>query len=107
MSLRKSRRGSNSFWIPLKATFKASGLTVDAETANLKVAIWLREVANVRMHSGLKERPEDRWLIERDHLTPYAGTVVDWAPRLSHPLPPPHESLQHPLSDYDALVVER
>ncbi len=97
----------DSFWIPLKATFKASGLLVDAETANLKVAVWLREVANVRRHAELNERPEDRWLDERDHLTPYTGTVVDWAPRLSHPVPPPHESLQHPLSNYDALVVER
>ena len=97
----------DSFWIPLKATFKASGLTVDAETANLKVAVWLREVANVRMHGGLKERPVDRWHDEREHFTRYAGTVVDWAPRVTHPVPPPHESLQHPLSDYDALVVER
>jgi len=97
----------DSFWIPLKATFKAVGLTVDAETANLKVAIWLREVANVRVHGELKERPVDRWLDEREYLAPYAGTVVDWAPRVTHPVPTPVESLQHPLSDYDALVIER
>lgn len=96
----------SSFWIPLKARFAASGLTVDAETANLEVARWLREVANVRVHGELKERPCDRLQDEREHLTPYQGTLV----RLSTPnipIPTPIESLQHPLSIYDALVVER
>ena len=96
----------SSFWIPLKARFSASGLTVDAETANLEVARWLKDVANVRVHGELKERPYDRFLDEREHLTPYQGTLV----RLSTPttpVPTPIESLQHPLSTYDALVVER
>lgn len=96
----------NSFWIPLKARFAASGLTVDAETANVEVARWLADVANARVHGELKERPVDRWQEERPHLLPYHG-VVNLAPRPGRRVPMPIESLQHPLSTYDALVVER
>lgn len=94
----------NSFWIPLRSKFDASGLTVDAQTANFEVTRWLRDVANVREHGELKQRPCDRF--EHEALKPYEGTLV----RLSTPktaVPPPIESLQHPLSIYDALVVER
>lgn len=96
----------SSFWIPLKARFAASGLTVDAETANVKVARWLAEVANVRVHGELKQRPVDRWQDERPHLLPYHG-VVNLAPRSVQQVPMPIESLQHSLSTYDALVLER
>lgn len=65
----------------------------------------LREIANVRTHAGLNARPPDRWQDEHDHLTPDAGTVVDRAPRATHPVPSPVESLQNPLSAYDALLV--
>ena len=96
----------SSFWVPLKARFAASGLTVDAETANVEVARWLADVANTRVHGELKERPVDRWQAERPHLLPYHG-VVNLAPRPGRRVPAPIESLQHPLSTYDALVVER
>jgi transposase len=95
-----------SFWVPLTARFKASGLAVDAESANLEVTRWLRDVANVRQHGDLKERPVDRLLRERDHLQPYAGTVFE-LPAAHRPVPVPYESLQHPLSTYDALVAAR
>lgn len=96
----------SSFWVPLKSRFAASGLMVDAETANLEVGRWLRDVANVRVHGDLKERPVDRWQDERPYLQPYHG-VVNLAPRASRRVPMPVESLQHPLSVYDALVVPR
>jgi transposase len=96
----------NSFWVPLKARFNASGLLVDAESANIAVARWLREVANVRVHGDLKERPVDRFRLEQDHLLPYGGIVVALG-LISRSTPTPIESLQHPLSTYDALVVER
>ncbi|MFM8356514.1 MAG: IS21 family transposase [Gammaproteobacteria bacterium] len=95
-----------SFWVPLQARFKASGLLVDAESANFEVTRWLREVANVRRHGDLKERPVDRLLRERDHLQAYAGTVVD-LPAAHRHVSTPYESLQHPLSTYDALVAAR
>lgn len=94
----------HSFWVPLKARFKASGLTVDAETANLEVARWLRDVANVRVHSELKERPLDRLHFERDQLLAYEAPVLN-LPRRVGSVPTPIESLQHPLSTYDALVT--
>ena len=94
----------SSFWVPLRARFKASGLVVDAETANFEVTRWLRDVANVRIHSELKQRPIDRFDVERAHLAPYEGTVVNLN-ALSRSVPTPIESLQHPLSSYDALVV--
>jgi len=96
----------SSFWIPLKARFNASGLMVDAETANLEVAKWLRTIANVRDHGELGERPGDRFEFERPYLLPYPGTVINLE-ALSRSVPTPIESLQHPLSSYDALVVEQ
>ena len=96
----------HSFWIPLRSRFAASGLIVDADTANREATIWLREVANVRVHGDLKERPIDRWQRERAHLLPYHG-VVNLAPRPTRRVPIPTESLQHPLATYDALVIER
>jgi transposase len=95
-----------SFWIPLKARFNASGLRVDRETANLEVTRWLREVANRRVHGDLNERPCDRLQSEREYLQPYQGTVVNLN-ALSRAVPIPIESIQHPLSSYDALVVQR
>jgi transposase len=96
----------SSFWIPLKTRFQASGLLVDAETANVEVARWLQDVANVRVHGELKERPVDRWQTERPYLQPYQG-VVNLTPKPNRQVPMPVESLQHPLSVYDALVVQR
>ena len=93
-----------SFWVPLRARFKAAGLGVDSETANIEVTRWLREVANVRIHADLKQRPIDRLQAERIHLEPYASTVVNLE-RIAHRVPTPIESLQHPLLSYDALVV--
>lgn len=96
----------HSFWIPLKARFKASGLVVDMETANTEVGRWLRDVANSRVHGELKERPVDRLLIERDHLLAYDHSAIE-VPKPLRPVPIPVESLQHPLSTYDALVAVR
>lgn len=103
---RFNRDVRSSFWVPLKARFKASGLAVDAETANAEVTRWLAEVANVRVHAELKERPLERWRHEREHLLPYraAGQL---APAPAARVPTPVESLQHPLSVYDALVAGR
>ena len=66
----------------------------------------MRDVANVRIHGDLKQRPLDRFETERAHLEPYEGTVVNLN-ALSRSVPTPIESLQHPLSSYDALVVSQ
>jgi hypothetical protein len=61
------------------------------------------------VHAELNERPCDRLQIEQAFLQPYEGTVVNHVNfnALSHAVPIPIESLQHPLSSYDALVVQR
>jgi transposase len=96
----------NSFWVPLAARYKVWGLVVDVDTANVEVARWLHEVANVRNHGELKERPLDRWQHERAYLQPFTS-MVNLAPIPRRRVPTPIESLQHPLSAYDALVVDR
>jgi transposase len=94
----------HSFYVPLAAKFKASGLVVDAASANLEVGRWLRDVANVRKHATLNERPIDRLVLERLRLLPYRTRVL--APPLEPTrVPIPIESLQHPLSTYQALIT--
>ena len=101
---RFNRYLKGSFLVPLAATLKTAGLVLDVASANRAVGVWLREVANCRLHAETKERPCDRLQVEREALLPL--------PRL--PLPPttalrrvvPLESLQHPLAVYQALVQE-
>lgn len=94
-----------SFWVPLKARFKTSGLLVDATAANVEVTRWLRDVANARVHRELHERPVECLARERSHLQVYTGVVVDWQALAQQRVPTPVESLQHPLSVYDQLAV--
>jgi transposase len=91
-----------SFYNPLASQLKGSGLRVDVETANREVSRWLAEVANVRVHAGLQQRPVDRGQVERSALLPLrmaAPVTVCTAPSAL-----PVESLQHPLSVYADLL---
>ncbi len=91
-----------SFLVPLAATLQASGLRLNAELANAHVRRWLDEVANARVHATTKAVPALRLAEERAVMLP--------APALKAPAPAatrvalPVESLQHPLSVYDALL---
>jgi len=78
---------------------------VDCGTANRLVGDWLAEVANVRVHATLGERPIDRWRREQGLLTPLPQALRRaWGPLLGErPRPVPHESLQHPLSVYESI----
>lgn len=93
-----------SFLVPLAATLKSSGLKLDAVAANVHIGRWLREVANARVHATTKERPDRRMVSERAALLPLpTNTPLPLpAPRSTWPLPV--ESLQHPLSVYEALT---
>jgi transposase len=92
-----------SFVVPLAATLKADGLLLTAQVANLHVRRWLDEVANARVHGTTGAVPTARLAEERAVMLP--------APALKAPAPQPVkvalpiESLQHPLSVYDALLV--
>ncbi|NPU95286.1 MAG: IS21 family transposase [Gammaproteobacteria bacterium] len=95
-----------SFYNPLQTRMKGTGLLVDCATANRRVADWLADVANVRIHATVGERPLDRWRQERSHLTPLPQQLRrDEAPLLGHdlPRPIPLESVQHPLSVYESI----
>lgn len=95
-----------SFLVPLAATLKSSGLKLDAIAANVHIGRWLSEVANARIHATTKERPDRRLALERAALLPLPNRVAVLPPAPRSPLPLPVESLQHPLSVYQALLQE-
>jgi transposase len=96
-----------SFFNPLQA---GQSDLVDVLQANAAVGAWLHEVANVRVHATLKERPADRFALERMALRalplPYGGRRSDVQIGSGIIVPTPIESLQHPLATYDALAAE-
>lgn len=94
-----------SFYNPLASRLKGAGLPVDVTTANREVARWLSEVANVRQHATLEERPLDRWQRELDKLQPLP-TQREPLPASAATTSVPFESVQHPLSVYSALLGE-
>jgi transposase len=95
-----------SFVTPLAATLKSAGLTLDVETANAHVGRWLDEVAQQRIHGTTGIRPAVRLAEERMVLLPLPvkHTKIPSAPALRRGRVLPHESLQHPLSTYQALL---
>ena len=95
----------HSFFVPLASRLGQEGLGVDAETANVAVRRWLREVANNRLHGTTGEIPAERLVLEQPFLqpvpAPYGGQRIDR--RAKAPLTPV-VGLQHPLSFYDAFA---
>jgi hypothetical protein len=49
-----------SFYVPLVAQLKQVGLMLDAVTANIQVRIWLKDIANERVHGTTQVRPIER-----------------------------------------------
>lgn len=86
----------------------ASRFEADKEAANAAVKIWLREVANARVHATTGEVPADRLVIKQTKLQelpkPYKGRTA----RSMSVAPKPRNvgGYQHPLSTYDALLWE-
>jgi transposase len=95
-----------SFVTPLAATFKSAGLHLDAASANAHIGRWLAEVAHQRIHATIRARPAARLAEEQLHLLPLptVATAAAPAPRRAAGAVMPHESLQHPLAVYDALL---
>lgn len=95
-----------SFLVPLAASLKQGGLKLDVQAANTHIGRWMTEVANARTHAGTGERPDRRLAIERAALLalPVSNCVPASAPRTTRVLPV--ESLQHPLTVYEALLEE-
>ena len=97
----------HQFYIPTMTRLRAVGLTLDAQTANVEVTRWLREVANAREHGTTGLVPAEQLIVERAALLPLPVQVPHTpVRRRSNLVPPPTESIQHPLSVYGALVGE-
>ena len=101
---RFNRYLKSSFVIPLQATLRTAGLALDVATANGYIGRWLTMVANARVHGTTGDIPNERLLLEQEHLLPLPMWVGNGDPvSLEHVFPIPIESLQHPLSLYDQL----
>jgi transposase len=93
-----------SFLVPLAATLRAGGLKLDVDTANREVLRWLSEVANMRVHATTGVQPCVRLPEDQAQLTALPSRTPQGAPAISHTAVMPFESLQHPLSVYQALL---
>ncbi len=103
---RFNRYLKGSFIVPLQASLRAEGLKLDVPTANGRIGHWLTSVANARVHGTTQETPNHRLIKEKVALLPLpirTGNMV--ITRSSNKMPMPIESLQHPLSTYDALFL--
>ncbi len=97
-----------SFWVPFVASCQQAGLKPDKHAANAAVKVWLREVANARVHATTGEVPAERLFVERRHLQslpgPYPGRPVRRRVNEAQPVRR-IVGYQHPLAVYDALLV--
>ncbi len=78
------------------------GFTLDADTANAEVGVWLRDIANTRVHAETKARPADRFAREQPFLLPRAPR---WRAE-GQAVPADLSGIaiqQHDLSIYDAV----
>lgn len=94
-----------SFCVPLAATLKQAGLRLDAQAANAYIGRWLTEVADRRIHGTTGEQPAVRFAQERIALLPLPDRTIGLALPTTPMRPPPLESLQHPLSIYNELLM--
>jgi transposase len=99
-----------SMWLPLVSRWRAEGLMVDVDAANMAARRWLREVANTRLHATTGEAPVERLVEERRHLQilppPWRGAVRPARPqRDARPVAGPSMpvALQHSLTVYEGL----
>ena len=93
----------HSFYVPLNATLRSAGLVLDAETANVEVLKWLRDVANVRVHGTTGEIPRERLEYERSALQPLPPERRVPVPLLAH-VKFPQGAIQRPVDVYEELL---
>ncbi len=65
----------DNFYNPLSTSWKAQGLSLDCETANIKIIHWLNDIANVRIHDTTKQKPFNRLKVEQPYLQTYKSQV--------------------------------
>ena len=99
-----------SFFVPLVSRYRQLGESLDRELLNLELTSWLERTANSREHGTTEQVPAEQLLIEREELQALPPRYADGQPRhIATPHKPlrshwPVETLQHPLSTYDALL---
>ena len=89
-----------SFYVPLAAQLKQAGLTLDAVTANIQVHIWLKDIANERIHGTTQVRPIERMPEERLQPLP-----APWRGDIRAARPQREEEAK--LAERPVVVVER
>jgi transposase len=100
----------DNFFRPLQTKLMALGQTLDINTANEQVALWLETVAHQRIHDTTKQKPAERLVEERKALQALPPRLLPVASTL-----PEHNSLpslcvlsqqplHHDLSIYDQLM---
>lgn len=97
----------NSFVVPLAAKLNQVSLVLDVEIANSKIGPWLMDIANARTHATTGEIPQHRLDKEVHHLLPLPELQGAPSALIQSTQPMPVESLQHPLSVYQALLEVR
>jgi len=92
----------------LAASLEQVGLHLDVAVANGKIGPWLADIAHQRIHGTTGEKPQALLEAERLSLQPLplpdktSGVLQQLVRQQALPV----ESLQHPLSLYDQLLVE-
>ncbi|WP_422389559.1 IS21 family transposase [Candidatus Regiella endosymbiont of Tuberolachnus salignus] len=100
----------DNFFRPLNTKLLALGLTLDTDTANEHVTLWLETVAHQRIHDTTKEKPALRLIDERKALQALPPEIVPISSSLAseRSLPSVNElsqqPLHHALSVYDQLM---
>lgn len=89
-----------SFYVPLVAQLKQAGLTLDEVTANIRVRIWLKDIANERVHGTTQIRPAQRLPEERLQPLP-----APWRGDIRAARPQREEEVQ--IAERPVVVVER
>ena len=90
--------------MPLSATLRTAGLSLDVDTANREVLRWLNQVANTRIHATTGIQPCVRLPEDQAQFGSLPIRADQDSPAISHSNVLPFESLQHPLSVYEALL---
>ncbi len=98
-----------SFFVPLTSRYRQLDEALDLTVLNVEFDHWLSVTANIRVHGTTGEIPAERLAVEQAAMQPLPrrrlseGDKPDVAER-SFPSTFPVETLQHPLSVYQALL---
>ncbi|MFZ2540230.1 MAG: IS21 family transposase [Gallionella sp.] len=109
-----------SFYVPLVAQLKQAGLILDAVTANIQVRIWLKDIANERIHGTTQIRPAQR--LQEECLqalpSPWCGDIRAARPQREEEIKLAERPVvvveriaqvtpaQHPLAIYEELLAQ-